>query len=281
MRVLVIGGNGMAGHLMIQYLSRTTSHEVFHTVRAGKGRSIGPRGLNLDARDSEAVKHLMTALKPDMIVNCAGILNDFARQNEVDAYRVNGLLPHVLAELADRLGARLVHISTDCVFSGERGSYEERHVPDGTSVYAKTKALGEIFRAPHVTVRTSIVGPEVREKGIGLLHWFMHQRGEIKGFLQVPWNGVTTLELAKFVHHLMEEGREITGLVHLTAAKPLSKCRMLELFQSVFEKRDVVIRPDDAIVLDRTLKCTRSDLGYSAPDFERMLYELRDWMAEQ
>lgn len=281
MRVLVIGGNGMAGHLMVQYLNRVTSYEVFYTVRQSEQRFLGPRGLELDARDTEAVKRLLAALKPDVIVNCAGILNDFARRYEVDAYRINGLLPHLLAEQAERQGARLVHISTDCVFSGERGSYEERHVPDGTSVYAKTKALGEITRAPHVTVRTSIVGPEIREEGIGLFHWFLQQRGEIKGFMKVPWNGVTTLELAKFVRHLMEDGRGVNGLVHLTAAKPVSKCRMLELFQIVFDKRDVVIRPDEAIVLDRTLKCTRTDLGYSAPDFEEMLYELRDWMVSQ
>ncbi|OXM83484.1 SDR family oxidoreductase [Paenibacillus rigui] len=279
MRVLVIGGNGMAGHLMVQYMTRETSFDLFYTVRQREQRLAGSNGLYLDARDSEAVTHLVRAVAPDIIVNCIGILNDFARLHEVEAYRINGLLPHLLAELADRQGARLIHISTDCVFSGERGAYEERHVPDGTSVYAKTKALGEVVKPPHVTIRTSIIGPEIRANGIGLLHWFMQQRGEIKGFLQVPWNGVTTLELAKFVCHLIEGGSGVQGLVHLTAARPLSKCRMLEQFQSVFAKDDVIIRPDDTIVLDRTLKNTRTDLGYAPQDFAAMLVELRDWMA--
>lgn len=281
MRVLVIDGNGMAGYLMVQYLSRMTSHEVFHTVRQREEPMKGQRRLYLDVRDSMAVKHLAAIVQPDIIVNCAGILNDSARLREIEAYHVNGLLPHLLAELGDRLGAKVVHISTDCVFSGERGAYEERHVPDGTSVYAKTKALGEVFRAPHVTVRTSIIGPEIIERDIGLLHWFMQQTGEVKGFLKVRWNGVTTLELAKFVGHLIERGSRIHGMVHLTAAEPLSKCRVLELFQSTFDKKDVVIRPDDTIVLDRTLKCTRKDLGYEARDFAKMLLELRDWMTSQ
>ncbi|TDF97566.1 dTDP-4-dehydrorhamnose reductase family protein [Paenibacillus piri] len=278
MRILVIGGRGMAGHLLLQYLTGTASYELFHTTReTTRPNRIG--GLYLDALDSPAVEKLVEAVRPDVIVNCAGILNDAARRHELDAYRINGLLPHLLAGLAERVGGRLIHISTDCVFSGCRGKYEERHVPDGTSVYAKTKALGEIFAKPHVTIRTSIIGPEIRSHGIGLLHWFMQQQGVIKGFLQVPWNGVTTLELAKFIHYLLGTGSPVTGLVHLTAAETVSKHELLHKFRRIFGKTDVDIQPDDAIVLDRTLRSTRTDItGYTQAGYDAMLAELRDWM---
>ncbi|UUZ89561.1 SDR family oxidoreductase [Paenibacillus sp. P25] len=290
MRVLVIGGGGMAGHMLLKYMAAQTSYEVFYTVRrrpealhpqqeaAGGMPHRSGAELYLDASDSAKVEQLVLAVRPDIIVNCAGILNDYARQNEIMAYRINGLLPHQLAGLAESLGGRLVHISTDCVFSGERGNYEERHVPDGTSVYARTKALGEVMHSPHLTIRTSIIGPEIRENGIGLLGWFLRQQGVIKGFVRVPWNGVTTLELAKFIHHAIERGPRLRGLVHLTAPHPVSKCESLQLFQEVFDKQDVVIRPDDAVVLDRTLSNTRADLGYEVPEYPGMLAEPRDWM---
>ncbi|MCZ8513600.1 SDR family oxidoreductase [Paenibacillus filicis] len=290
MRVLVIGGSGMAGHMLLKYLAACTSYDVYYTIRERDMRldpgmeepGVRPHrygaALRLDALDAVMVEELVVSIRPDVIVNCVGILNDYARQNEIMAYRINSILPHQLAGLAERTGGRLIHISTDCVFSGEKGRYEERHVPDGTSVYAKTKTLGEVVRAPHLTIRTSIVGPEIRPNGIGLLGWFLKQQGVIKGFVRVPWNGVTTLELAKFIHLAIERGPKLSGLVHLTAPRTVSKCELLQLFRQVFDKQDVIIQPDETIVLDRTLASTRTDLGYEVPDYLEMLTELRDWM---
>ncbi|MDQ0878109.1 dTDP-4-dehydrorhamnose reductase [Paenibacillus sp. V4I3] len=284
MRILVIGGNGMAGHMLLQYLTKRTDYEVFYTVRSTSAsvcevvKAGRATQLYLDTLDVPAVKETIRLVKPDVIVNCVGILNDFAREHALEAYQINGKLPHELAKTVEAYGGRLVHISSDCVYSGNRGNYEEHHIPDGTSVYAKTKALGEVKAYPHITVRTSIIGPEIRKDGIGLMHWFFRQQGAVKGFTKVPWNGVTTLELVKFIHHAIERGPELHGLVHLTAAETVSKCELLQLFQQVFGKKDVVIEPDDAIVLDRTLICTRNDLGYQAPGYEAMLGELRDWM---
>jgi len=276
-RVLVAGGNGMAGHLLLQYLSEHTSYELFHTTRQRYevGRS---RGLYWDAGDWTAGAKLAEALRPDAIVNCIGILNESAAQRETEAYLINGLLPHRLAAWAERTGGRLIHISTDCVFLGDRGPYSESRIPDGATVYARSKALGEVGKPPHLTVRTSIVGPEIRAQGIGLLQWFMKQQGTVNGYINVLWNGVTTLELAKFVHHALEQGEHLSGLVHLTAPETVSKYELLRRFQSAFGITGVDIRPDGAIVLDRTLQCSRTDLNYRVPGYDVMLKELKDWM---
>ncbi|MCS7458832.1 SDR family oxidoreductase [Paenibacillus doosanensis] len=281
MRVLVTGGGGMAGHMLVRYLSERTGCDVFYTIREQLLRDRPGSGLYLEASDDEAVKRLIEAVRPDVVVNCIGILNDNAEQKVTEAYRINGLLPHLLAEAAERVGGRLIHISTDCVFSGDAsgaGAYEEDRVPDGTTVYARTKALGEVLRAPHLTVRTSIIGPEIRRNGIGLMQWFMKQRGTVQGFVRVRWNGVTTLELAKFIRHALERGDRLTGLVHLTAPYEISKYGLLKLIQDVFGKRDVCLEPRGAKSLDRTLRSTRADLEYPVPGYPEMLKELRDWI---
>ncbi|WP_281889204.1 SDR family oxidoreductase [Paenibacillus sp. YYML68] len=278
MRMLVIGGNGMAGHMLLHHLANDRSYELFYTLRERALYTLPGAGLYADVRDANRIEQLLLAVRPDVIVNAVGLLNDLARQHEVDAYTINGLLPHRLAAIADRIRAKVIHISTDCVFEGKRGGYTERHVPDGTTVYARTKALGEVTFGQHMTIRTSIIGPELRKDGIGLLRWFLLQQGEIKGYTRVPWNGVTTLELAKFIQHVCESGGALSGLVHLTAPETVSKYELLLKFQRAFNKQDVTIVPDDVIVLDRTLISTRSDLSYTVPSYDDMLAELRDRM---
>ncbi len=285
MKVLVIGGDGMAGHMLLRYLAARTAYEVFYTTEPGKTDGWRPwplpgAGLCLDASDSVMVEKLVAAVRPDLIVNTLGIMYDAARQRELEAFRINGLLPHQLAELADRLQARLIQISTDSVFLGERGRYEERHLPDGTTAYARTKALGEVVRAPHLTIRTSLIGPELQEEGGGLLSWFLRQQGEIRGFVRVPWNGVTTLELARFIHYAAERGGLLSGIVHLTAAETVSKYELLERLKRIFDKRDVRIRPDDTVALDRTLCSTRPEVDFAVPGYDRMLGELGEWMEQ-
>ncbi|TVY11823.1 sugar nucleotide-binding protein [Paenibacillus cremeus] len=273
MRIVVIGGLSLAGHLICRYLAEETPHELLYTHQERANR---PRSLYLDAGDPVMVEQLMRAVRPELIINCHSIMNDAARLREREAYRVNGLFPHQLAELADQQGAKLIQISTDSVFFGDRGMYTERHVPDGTTVYARTKALGEVLRPPHLTLRTSLLGPDLEASG--LLSWFLAKRGSVKGFVNVAWNGITTLELAKFIRFVLTEAFSLSGVVHLTAKETTDKCRLLELVRTVFEKDDIVIQPDDAITLDRTLRCTRTDVEYRIPTYIDMLTELREWM---
>ncbi|WP_409341798.1 SDR family oxidoreductase [Paenibacillus sp. MBLB4367] len=272
MRILVLGGRGMAGHMLIDYLRRETGHDVRYTTRDASDA----QGICLDAADLPSVEKLLEQLRPDAVINAIGMLNEHAASNEEEAFYVNGLLPHHLRRLVERNGGKLVHISTDCVFSGERGDYEEGDLPDGTSVYARSKAMGEVRSPLHLTIRTSIIGPEIRDNGIGLFAWFMKQKGVVKGYTRVMWNGVTTLQLAKSAVRMLEGG--VTGLYHLTAADKASKCELLRMFQAAFDKEDVTIVPDDAIRLDRTLRNTRSDFDPKVPALSVMISEMREWM---
>jgi dTDP-4-dehydrorhamnose reductase len=186
------------------------------------------------------------------------------------------LLPHEVIKHLDEYGGKLIHISTDCVFSGTNGNYNEESVPDGITMYAKTKELGEIKSGQHLTIRTSIIGPEIKE-GIGLFHWFMKQKGTIKGFTHVKWNGVTTLELAKFIHFAIEN--PIAGLYHLTAPETVSKYELLSLIKQVFQKDNVDIIPHTELRIDRTLFNSRLDYPYKVSSYEKQLQELKEWLA--
>ena len=275
MKVLVLGGNGMAGHMITQYFKKCSKYTVFSTSR--KASKLGD--IELDVRDQGKLEKVIDTLIPDVIINCVGILNENASLHPLDSLLVNSILPHTLAKLMNRHGGKLIHISTDCVFSGEKGNYKEIDPTDGQTVYAKTKSLGEIIDAKHLTIRTSIVGPEIRGNGIGLLHWFMQQSGEIKGYTNVFWNGVTTLELAKVIHQMIEQN--ISGLYHLSAPQKISKYELLKLFKEVFDKQDVTITPYETIISDKTLKNTRKDFHYQVPGYKQMLVELRDWLDQR
>jgi dTDP-4-dehydrorhamnose reductase len=271
MRLLILGGKGMAGHLLVQYFQKCTPYEVLFTTRDNRDG-----GLYLEAKDSASVEKMIEDLSPDIMINCIGILNQSAERNPLDAYLINGKLPHHLQKAADKVGGKLIHISSDCVFSGEYGDHTEQDTPDGFTMYARTKRLGEIKSDPHLTIRTSIIGPEVRAEGIGLLHWFMQQEGIVKGYRYTLWNGVTTLELAKFVHHVIE--LPVSGLFHLVSPAKISKLELLHLFQTVFEINNVTLVPDENIKINRTLINTRKDVDYAVPGYETMLNELREWM---
>ncbi|CAM3295363.1 MULTISPECIES: dTDP-4-dehydrorhamnose reductase family protein [Paenibacillus] len=271
MKMLILGGNGMAGHILVQYFQQSGKHHVFYTTRD----SCDSKSLVLDVTDMSAVEHVVRAVRPDIIINAVGVLNQRAEDDKINAYHINGFLPHRLRYLADAISARLIHISTDCVFLGNKGGYREDDLPDGISAYALTKALGEVREPDHLTIRTSIIGPEIRPSGIGLFNWFMKQRGEVTGYRAVKWNGVTTLELAKAIDFFMN--KDVGGLIHLGHPNPVSKYDLLLLFKDIWGKQDVDVVPSDEFVQDRTLRNTRLDAVYPFPDYVRMLKEMYEW----
>ncbi|RCX19777.1 dTDP-4-dehydrorhamnose reductase [Fontibacillus phaseoli] len=275
MKLLIIGGNGMAGHLLVKYFHRQDRHSVFYTSRDVRD----PHGLVLDASDSFLVEKVVESVRPDIIINAVGVLNQFAEADKINAYHINGFLPHRLQRSADSIGARLIHISTDCVFEGTKGGYSEADEPDGTSVYAVTKALGEIHAPGHLTIRTSIIGPEIRANRIGLMNWFMHSEGKVTGYRNVMWNGVTTLELAKAIDRVMDS--PLSGLIHLAHHSPISKHDLLLLMQEIWGLQHITIIPAETPVQDRTLVSTRSDWSYEVPHYREMLKEMERWMREQ
>ncbi|WP_456318540.1 dTDP-4-dehydrorhamnose reductase family protein [Priestia megaterium] len=272
MKILILGGKGMAGHVITNYFKKKSEYTVFYTSRDLNDTD----SIYVDVTNLTKLEELIETIKPDITINCIGILNEHATNNNKLAFQVNSLLPHQLVKLTERCQGKLIHISTDCVFSGNKGDYTENDIPDGTSVYAQSKQLGEIISKKHLTIRTSIIGPELKEDGIGLFLWFMQQTGVIKGYEKVWWNGVTTLELAKAIEVMINQ--DITGLYHLSAEEKISKFGLLRLIQEVFHKSDVDIIPDSQIVLDRTIKSTRKDFQYKTPSYKQMLIELKDWM---
>ena len=272
MKILILGGKGMAGHVITAYLKQKPEYNVLYTSKDRNDRA----GIYLDVTDSTKLEEVIDRIKPDITVNCVGILNDYANNNTKLAFQVNSLLPHQLEKLTERNNGKLIHISTDCVFLGTKGEYTEKDTPDGTSFYAQSKQLGEIISDKHLTIRTSIIGPELKENGIGLFLWFMKQKGKIKGYEKVYWNGVTTLVLAKAIENMIKN--EITGLYHLGSNQKISKYRLLCMIMEIFNKTDVEIIPDSNIVLDRTIKSTRTDYHYQIPTYEIMMKELKGWM---
>lgn len=273
MKVLVLGGNGMAGHVLRMHLSKSGRYSVWYTVRQ---KTDDRQAVRLDVTDWPTVVRAVRLLRPDAVINATGILNEAAERNVQEAIHVNSLFPHQMAQLGEQMGFRFVQISTDCVFSGRRGDYRENDTPDGTTVYAQTKRLGEVTAGPHVTIRTSIVGPELRD-GIGLFHWFMKQTGKIQGYRNVYWNGVTTVELAKAVDWTLQKP-EITGVVHLAVPKKISKYQLLVLFKETFKREDVTIEPYDDIVSDKSLVNTRADFTFAVSPYHHMMQEMAEWI---
>jgi dTDP-4-dehydrorhamnose reductase len=272
MKILILGGKGMAGHMIVDYFKKMTNYTVFYTSRDIQDDA----SITLDVTNSWELENTIFSIKPDIIINCVGILNKRADMNPKLAFRVNSALPHQLAKLAERYNGKLIHISTDCVFSGRKGDYIEDDDKDGTSVYAKTKQYGEIISDKHLTIRTSIIGPELKENGIGLFLWFMKQEGIVKGYDKVFWNGVTTLELAKAIDAMIK--KNVTGLYQLGAEYKISKYELLKVIKNAFGKPDVEISKDTNVQLDRTIISTREDFYYKVPSYPEMISELKEWM---
>lgn len=270
MKLLIIGGNGMAGHMLVQYFRHEGRHSVFYTSRD----TADDQALLLDVTDMEGVDRLIAAVRPQIIINAVGILNEACEHRPIEAYLVNALLPHRLQQHAAAIGARVIHISTDCVFAGTRGSYRETDSPDGTTTYAVTKTLGELRDESHLTIRTSIIGPEIRPQGIGLLQWFLRQRGPVQGYRRVLWNGISTLELAQYISQWLDSS--LGGIVHLARSEAISKYELLKLIQAVYQQEEVMIWPQDTPISDKTLLLTRQDVLVELPSYSVMLKRLEE-----
>lgn len=268
-RVVVVGSLGMAGHMIQRYLSGLAGYEVIGLARTQDARFVDRQ---VDVENLGQLSDVLKAVVPAVVVNCVGVLNTAPDDDPARAILLNSYLPHWLARMGDELGFRLIHLSTDCVFSGATGGYTESSQPDGTTLYARTKALGEVSRSPHLTFRTSIVGPELSQNGNGLMEWFLRQTGTVPGYASVLWTGVTTLELAKAVRAAIEEN--LSGLYHLVPDTSISKSDLLVEIARAFEVHDVQVVPQGTPRCQRTLVCTRTDFSFPVHDYSTMLDEL-------
>ena len=274
-RVLLLGAHGMEGHVLNLVLREHDQDFEVMSVARDSGKLSAD--ISLDVTNFSELTKLIQQSSFDVIINCIGILNKTAEDNPDLAVLINAYLPHFLEAQTKNTSCKVIHISTDCVFSGGKGNYNEKDFKDGKGFYAQSKALGEIENEKDLTIRTSIIGPELKSNGIGLFHWFMNQTGEIKGFEKAIWSGVTTLQLARSIVNMLQQ-QKLTGLVHLTNNQPISKYDLLLLIQRIFAKSDVVIISDTNYSVDKSIINTRKDFDPQIPSYEQMLVELRQWM---
>lgn len=273
MRILVLGANGMAGHVISTYFVEK-GYDVTGFDRQAVTHCT--KGIAGDAQNAAALSKLIREGKFDAVLNCIGILNQFAENDHALAVYLNSYLPHFLAEVTKDLPTRVLHMSTDCVFSGKRGHYTEADLRDGETFYDRSKALGELEDDKNLTLRGSIVGPDRNPHGIGLLNWFMQQKGPVKGFTKAMWTGQTTLQVAKTMEAALAEGA--TGLINTVPDGSISKYDMLCLFNRYMRGGSVEIIPYDGFAVDKSLVRTRFDFTYRVPDYEMMIAELARFM---
>lgn len=273
-KVLVIGIKGMAGHLIFNRLPQLGHYDVYGVAR---NITTNDKVFNLDVSDTKELDDIIQNQNFDVIVNCIGILNKDAEDNPDKAIWFNSYFPHHLEKVTKNTNTKIIHISTDCVFSGKKGSYTEEDFRDGIGFYAQSKALGEIINDKDVTLRTSIIGPEINKNGIGLFHWFMSQDKSqiLKGFTQAYWSGITTLELCKAVDWAIKN--KVTGIKEI-ATKKIDKFSLLLLFNEVFRANEMNIQADDYYKVDKSLISNRNDFVYVVPDYKQMLLNLKEWI---
>jgi dTDP-4-dehydrorhamnose reductase len=280
MRILILGGDGMLGHQLLKSL--TPRHEVKVTLRQDLeaytlyklfDRENAYTGI--DVRSLERLAEVLADFRPDAVINAVGIVKQRPTAKEcIPSLEINSLLPHRLSVLCKAAGARLIHLSTDCIFSGKKGNYQESDPSDAEDLYGKTKFLGEIQDNHCLTLRTSIVGREL-SRNKSLLEWFLAQTGTVKGFTKAIYTGFTTLEMSRIIENMLVNHPDASG-VYQVSSDPINKYDLLLLFR---EKLGIKIEivPDDSFCCDRSLDSTRfrKEFSYTPPTWETMIEELK------
>lgn len=277
-RVLVLGATGMLGNAMLRFLADSPEIDAVGSARSPAGVRLMRSDLQerikigVDVENADALARLIDDVRPAVVVNCVGLVKQLAEADDpLVALPINAMLPHRLSRLCSLAGARLVHVSTDCVFSGRDGRYTEDSKPDAEDLYGRSKLLGEVTGSPHaVTLRTSIIGHELASAH-GLLGWFLSQSGSVHGYRRAIFSGVPTVELARIVRdHVLPDG-SLTGLYHVSA-EPIDKCSLLQIIGAQYDHR-IDIVPDERVVIDRSLDSARfrSVTGYRPPDWHELV----------
>lgn len=284
MKIVVLGATGMLGNAVVRVMAEDAELDVVAVSRStGAGRLFRttPRATfvaGFDAESEVALIELFDRHRPDVVVNCVGVVKQLAgAQRVLDAVPINALLPHRLARMCGLAGARLIHVSTDCVFDGRRGNYAESDAPDALDLYGTSKRWGEVIDQPHaITLRTSIIGHELTSTH-SLLCWFLAQRGSVRGFSRAIFSGLPTVELARVMRDVVLPRADLSGLYHVSTA-PIDKLALLQLFAAEYG-HDVAIVPDDALVIDRSLDSTRfvDATGYRAPAWPELVARMRQF----
>lgn len=282
MRILVLGASGMLGNAMLRVMSAQEAWSVFGTVRGADPvlHAAAPRAVLISGVHADQPDSLLAAFaraRPDLVINCVGLVKQLSNaEDPLVAVPINTLLPHRLARLCEVAGARLVHVSTDCVFSGKQGNYVESDLADAQDVYGRSKLLGEVDYPNAVTLRTSIIGHELRSTH-GLVDWFLSQQEWVKGYTAAVFSGLPTCELARVVRDFVIPHDGLRGVYHV-AAEPISKYDLLQLVNQAYGKA-LEIEPDDRVKIYRSLNAERfrEATGYVAPAWSELVARMHDF----
>lgn len=279
-RILILGANGMLGSTLFRVFSTDPSFATFGTIRSSNRNSrfftdfSGTLIPNIGFEDESGLVTAFAYAKPDVVINCVGIIKQLPNSNDyMESLAINATLPHRLTRYCELIGARLVHFSTDCVFSGKHGSYRENDFPDADDLYGRSKFLGEVNYDNCVTLRTSIIGHELNSS-ISLVNWFLAQNSEIRGFKRAIFSGLPTIEVARVVRDFVIPNRFLKGLYHLSV-DPINKFDLLHLVGQTYGC-DTSIKPDEQLVVDRSLNSERFQMatGFIPKPWPQLISEM-------
>lgn len=278
-KILVLGSNGMAGHTISRYFQDYPRSENYKVTTAARKDSE----ITFDAENYNSVEALINNIREteyDYVINCVGKLVKDSIDYPDKALIVNAWFPKFLERNLIDSKTKIIHLSTDCVFDGATGGYTESHVPTETNAYGKSKAAGEIINQKDITFRMSIIGPDLKQKGSGLLNWFLNcSPNEVDGWRNAWWNGITTLQLAKCIDLYIQSGKEIAGLYHLVESdQSINKYELLLLINEIFnvnKKINISLGPK---AINKVLADMRRELNWQIPSYRDQLLELKEWM---
>ena len=281
MRVLVIGATGMLGNMMVSALYNDARYEAWGTLRDIRGLKHFPSAIHpnlipgIDVLDDNKLQRVFETVQPDVVINCVGLIKQLAIANDpLVVLPINAMLPHRLARLCGDFNSRLIHISTDCVFAGDKGFYDESSESDAKDLYGKSKYIGEVTDLPHaITLRTSIIGHELTTN-YALIDWFLSQKDTVKGYVNAIYTGLPTIELANVIMDYVIPGTDLSGLYQV-ASKPVNKYDLLKLVSEVYGKKNTII-PDESFYMDRSLNGARfvKATNYIVPDWLELVEKM-------
>ncbi len=268
-KVLVLGSSGMMGHVLVDYLEKNSSFDIYNLSKKIK---LNSKTIIVDIENFENVREIINEISPNYIINAIGILVKDSELNIQKSILVNSLFPHYLRQISNKIGSKIIHLSTDCVFDGKKGNYDEQSPKNPLDIYGKTKDIGEIIDNDHLTIRTSIIGPELKKNGSGLFLWLTkNKNGQVKGFEKSIWSGLTTLELSKVILYLIEN--DFTGLIHISNP-PISKYDLINLINNEFNL-NIKIDKVDGLVSNKSLISSRNDFKFKIKSYEEMIKDLK------
>ena len=285
MKILVLGANGMLGHVLVNSLMQDPSLTVFATTREEVVTQIFSKLpikqmiAGVDALNIGSLESAIATVKPDVVINCIGLVKQYKDAEDIQkAMQLNAVLPHQIATLCAINKSRLIHISTDCVFSGSKGNYLESDAADAKDIYGISKYLGEVDYPHALTLRTSIIGhelPNTSGQTHGLVEWFLAQEKECPGYTKALFSGLPTVVLANLIRDVVLKKHDLRGVYHVSAA-PISKYNLLKLVAKAYSKQIELI-PDDMLVIDRSLDSSRftEQTGFIAPSWEEMIHAMQ------